>query len=62
MTLPATRRRWSAGPDVPCEPRAAVSAHHRLKTFTAWTYRRLSDGDYEWTDPYAHLHVVTPGC
>ncbi|MGN6781170.1 MAG: HNH endonuclease signature motif containing protein, partial [Marmoricola sp.] len=25
--------------------------HHRCKTFTAWRYRRLPGGDYEWTDP-----------
>ncbi|MEO5708683.1 MAG: DUF222 domain-containing protein [Nocardioidaceae bacterium] len=33
--------------------------HHRLKTFTAWTYQRLPDGDYEWTDPYGHTRTVT---
>lgn len=25
--------------------------HHRLKTFTRWQWRRLPDGDVEWTDP-----------
>ena len=25
--------------------------HHRLKTFTAWRWRRLPDGSIEWTDP-----------
>jgi hypothetical protein len=25
--------------------------HHRLKTFTAWRWRRLPDGSLEWTDP-----------
>jgi hypothetical protein len=25
--------------------------HHRLKTFTAWSWRRLPDGTLEWTDP-----------
>lgn len=25
--------------------------HHRLKTFTAWRWRRLPDGGLEWTDP-----------
>jgi hypothetical protein len=25
--------------------------HHRLKTFTAWRWRRLPDGTLEWTDP-----------
>ena len=35
--------------------------HHRLKTFTAWHYERLPDGDYEWTDPYGRCVRVTPG-
>jgi hypothetical protein len=26
--------------------------HHRLKTFTNWTWRRLPDGTLEWTDPH----------
>jgi hypothetical protein len=25
--------------------------HHRLKTFTAWTYWRASDGGYRWVAP-----------
>ncbi|MGN6251981.1 MAG: hypothetical protein ACTHNS_09245 [Marmoricola sp.] len=25
--------------------------HHRCKTFTAWRYQRLPDGDYQWTSP-----------
>jgi hypothetical protein len=35
--------------------------HHRLKTFTAWTYQRLPDGDYQWTDPHTRTYRVTPG-
>ncbi|MEO5711660.1 MAG: hypothetical protein ABIQ59_17770 [Nocardioidaceae bacterium] len=35
--------------------------HHRLKTFTAWAYRPLPDGDYEWTDPHGRTYLVTPG-
>jgi hypothetical protein len=26
--------------------------HHRLKTFTRWTWTRGPDGSIEWTDPY----------
>src|SRR5512144_1330705 len=26
--------------------------HHRLKTFTTWTWRRGPDGAIEWTDPH----------
>jgi hypothetical protein len=25
--------------------------HHRLKTFTAWSWRRGDDGGIEWIDP-----------
>ena len=35
--------------------------HHRLKTFTTWTYQRLPDGTYQWTNPYGHTHRTTPG-
>jgi hypothetical protein len=34
--------------------------HHRLKTHTAWTYRRLPDGSYRWTTPTGHTHDVPP--
>ena len=34
--------------------------HHRLKTFTAWRYQRLPDGDYQWTDPHGRTYLVTP--
>ncbi|MDQ6650085.1 MAG: HNH endonuclease [Actinomycetota bacterium] len=26
--------------------------HHRLKTFTRWSWRRCPDGTVEWTDPF----------
>ena len=35
--------------------------HHRLKTFTAWTYQRLHDGTYEWTNPHGHTYRVAAG-
>jgi hypothetical protein len=31
--------------------------HHRLKTFTAWTYRRLPGTGWEWTSPLGHRHI-----
>jgi 5-methylcytosine-specific restriction endonuclease McrA len=33
--------------------------HHRRKTFDGWTYRRLPDGSYHWTDPHGHTYLVT---
>ncbi len=34
--------------------------HHRVKTHTAWHYKRLDDGSYEWTAPTGHQYRVTP--
>jgi hypothetical protein len=34
--------------------------HHRLKTFTPWTYTRLADGRYRWTSPHGHLYLSVP--
>jgi hypothetical protein len=37
--------------------------HHRLKTHTAWTYRRLPTTDgttrYTWTSPHQHTYTTT---
>ena len=34
--------------------------HHRVKTHSAWHYKRLDDGSYEWTAPTGHQYTVTP--
>ncbi len=34
--------------------------HHRIKTHTAWDYKRLTDGTYTWTSPTGHQYDVTP--
>ena len=39
--------------------------HHRLKTFTAWNYRVVEPGVFEWTSPHGHTyrrdrHGTTP--
>ncbi|GAA5115019.1 hypothetical protein GCM10023339_21340 [Alloalcanivorax gelatiniphagus] len=31
--------------------------HHRLKTFTPWTYRALGPGAFEWTSPHGHRYL-----
>jgi hypothetical protein len=31
--------------------------HHRLKTFTAWTYRMIAPGVFEWTSPHGHQYL-----
>ena len=35
-------------------------SHHRVKTHTAWHYKRLDDGSYVWTAPTGHQYHVTP--
>ncbi len=34
--------------------------HHRVKTHTAWDYRRDRDGGYAWTSPTGQHYDVTP--
>lgn len=34
--------------------------HHRLKTFTGWTYLRQHTGDYQWTSPTGRSYTVAP--
>ena len=31
--------------------------HHRLKTFTAWTYERAGSGTYRWTNPHGLVYT-----
>ena len=49
------------GQTTPANLACLCRRHHRLKTFTAWRYRRLPDNTYEWTNPYGHTHLVTAG-
>jgi hypothetical protein len=32
--------------------------HHRIKTHTPWTYKRLDHGAYTWTSPTGHQYDV----
>ncbi len=38
---------------------ALCRRHHRLKTFTAWTYHRTPDGTYAWVSPAGRRYTVT---
>ena len=31
-------------------------SHHRLKTHTAWLYRMIAPGIFEWTSPHGHAY------
>ncbi len=35
---------------------AACRFHHRLKTHTAWHYRVIAPGVFEWTSPHGHRY------
>ena len=35
-------------------------SHHRIKTHTAWDYKRLDHGAYTWTSPTGHQYQVDP--
>ncbi len=34
--------------------------HHRVKTHTAWDYKRTDDGTYTWTAPTGHQYQTQP--
>jgi len=34
--------------------------HHRAKTHSAWRYRMIRPGTYEWTSPMGYRYVVDP--
>jgi hypothetical protein len=45
------------GPTTSSNLAALCRFHHRLKTFTAWTYRMLAPGVFEWTSPHGHRYL-----
>ena len=48
--------RAQPGPTTTSNLAALCRYHHRLKTFTAWTYRMLEPGIFEWTSPHGHRY------
>ena len=42
------------GPTTTSNLAALCRYHHRLKTHTAWTYRMIASGVFEWTSPHGH--------
>ncbi|WP_439936296.1 HNH endonuclease signature motif containing protein [Nocardia sp. N13] len=45
------------GPTTSSNLAALCRYHHRLKTFTAWTYRMVAPGMFEWTSPHGHRYL-----
>ena len=45
------------GPTTSSNLAALCRFHHRLKTFSAWTYRMIAPGVFEWTSPHGHRYL-----
>jgi hypothetical protein len=45
------------GPTTSSNLAALCRFHHRLKTFTAWTYKVVAPGVFEWTSPHGHRYL-----
>ena len=50
----AAEDRPQPGPTTTSNLAALCRYHHRLKTHTAWTYRMIAPGVFEWTSPHGH--------
>ena len=45
------------GPTTTSNLACLCRSHHRLKTHTAWHYRMVEPGVFEWTSPHAHHYL-----
>ena len=52
----AAEGRPQPGPTTTSNLAALCRYHHRLKTFTAWHYRMVEPGVFEWTSPHGHRY------
>src|SRR6478736_6506417 len=49
---------WPHGVTESCNLAPLCRYHHRLKTFTAWTYHRIGPRTFEWTSPSGYAYLV----
>lgn len=49
------------GPTCSCNVAPLCRHHHLLKTHSAWTYRRIDETTFVWTDPYGHHYLRQQG-
>jgi hypothetical protein len=49
---------WPLGPTESWNLAPLCRYHHRLKTFTAWTYYRTGPTTFEWTSPMGYTYLV----
>ena len=45
------------GPTCPCNEASLCRRHHRVKTFTGWTYTTLDPGTYLWSSPHGYSYL-----
>ena len=45
------------GPTCPCNEASLCRRHHRVKTFTGWTYTTLDAGTYLWSSPHGYSYL-----
>ncbi|WP_248581032.1 HNH endonuclease signature motif containing protein [Nocardioides sp. InS609-2] len=50
----------SGGPTSTANLAALCRRHHRLKTHSAWRYKRTGPATYTWTSPHGHIFVRGP--
>jgi hypothetical protein len=48
------------GQTTPANLACLCRRHHRLKTFTPWTYHRTLTGHYRWTSPHGDRYLTAP--
>jgi 5-methylcytosine-specific restriction endonuclease McrA len=56
----AAEGRPQPGPTASDNLAALCTFHHRLKTHSAWTYKTVEPGVYEWTSPHGHRYRRDP--
>ena len=52
-TVPSSR----GGPTCPCNEASLCRRHHRVKTFTGWTYTKVDAGTYLWSSPHGYSYL-----
>ena len=45
------------GPTCPCNEASLCRRHHRVKTFTGWTYTAVDAGTYLWSSPHGYSYL-----
>jgi hypothetical protein len=48
---------WPKGATTSSNLAPPCRQHHRLKTFTDWTYQRVPGVGWVWTSPLGHRHI-----